>query len=67
MSHEKNIKNYAKNLTCNLFATGNDIESAYKNAINMIDSIDGVDRCTAMTALHMVLNTISKDLQEIVK
>lgn len=49
----------AAQIRCNLFAECATIEDATAHAYNLIHTLRGQDRITALTAMHVLLNTVA--------
>jgi hypothetical protein len=62
---KETIQDYIKQIKSPLFAKCEDINTAAERAYNMLKALDGADRCIAMTALHMCLNTVASDIEVI--
>jgi hypothetical protein len=52
----------ARQLRCNLFAERETIEDATAYAYNLIHTLRPQDRITALTALHVLANTIANTI-----
>ena len=57
----KNVE-LAKSIRHNLFADRNTVSEAFDYAFEVINSIRESDRAAAMTALMVLMNTISKEI-----
>ena len=58
------LESYANNLRNGMFAKRETTNQALNYAYDLIDSIEGADKVAAMTALHVVLNTVSNDIKK---
>lgn len=57
-----NAQAIARQLRCNLFAERTTIEDATAYAYNLIHTLRPQDRITALTALHVLANTIANTI-----
>ena len=59
------LKNFAKSLKHGLFADRKNLKDAMSHAYSLIATLDPEDRSVAFTALHIVLNTVAKEIEQL--
>lgn len=66
MTNQTTMTNHdlARHLRVNLFADRESLNEAFITASNLIDTLDPRDRITALTAMHIVLNTVANILDQ---
>lgn len=57
------LEHLAKQIRCGLFADREDFTSAMSCAYNLIATLPENHRAAALTALHVVLNTIANEIE----
>jgi len=60
----KDTQELAQSLKHGLFSNRDTVGKAIEYAYQVIESLDGRDRILAFTALHVVLNTIAIELEQ---
>jgi hypothetical protein len=63
----KNIQGFSNSLTHGLFASRESTKEAINYAYDLIDTLDVKDRSVAYTSLHVVLNSVSDELNRLAK
>jgi len=63
----ENIKAFSGSLKHGLFSSRESTQEAIEYAYNIIDTLKAADRPVAYTTLHVVLNSISEELNKLSK